>query len=256
VRKQLSRLKGGGFARLASPARVITLALSDVPGDDPRVIGSGPAMPDPDASALAKRTLRKRLGPGEVPRGVVRALRRADPPSPRGSRARTIVIGSGRLFAKAAAAKARELGFKAIRLVGALRGEARVCGPRVVGRFQSARRGRPLCLITTGETIVQVRGPGRGGRNQELALSAAPALRASPYPAVLAAFATDGIDGNSRAGGGLVDDRTQDRAVALGMSIETALDRNDSTSALKLLGGLIVTGPTRTNVADVAVVVG
>lgn len=256
VRKQLSRLKGGGFARLADPARVITLALSDVPGDDPRVIGSSPTVSDPEAPALARRTLRMRLKKGEVPQGVARAFRQAARPGPRGNAASTFVIGSGRVFADAAAAKARDLGFKVRRLIGGLHGEARACGPEIARHFQKTRRKQPLCLIATGETVVELRGRGRGGRNQELALSAACVLAGSGRPVVLAAFATDGIDGNSSAAGGFVDDLTQSRAITAGVAIQRALDRNGSTAALGRLGGLIVTGPTRTNVADVTVVVG
>lgn len=256
VRKQLSRLKGGGFARLAHPARVITLALSDVPGDDPRVIGSGPTVNDPGAAAVARRTLRRRLKKSELPLGVARALRRGAPPGPGGRESRTFVIGSGRVFADAAAAMAGELGFRVRRLIGGLHGEARACGPEIVRRFRATRLEPPICFIATGETVVHIRGPGRGGRNQELALSAAAALAAMGRPVVLAAFATDGIDGNSAAGGGWVDDLTENRAISQGVAIDAALDRNDSTVALGRLGGLIVTGPTRTNVADVAVVLG
>lgn len=256
VRKQLSRLKGGGFARIADPARVITLALSDVPGDDPRVIGSGPAVNDPGARALARLTLRRYLKKNETPSGVARAWRQTATPGKEGRRSATIVIGSGRVFAHAAAARARELGFRVRRLIGGLRGEARACGPEIVRRFEARRMKRPVCLIATGETVVEVRGPGRGGRNQEMALAAAAPLAGSRRPVVFAAFATDGIDGNSPAGGALVDDLTQDRAVTRGVAIEAALDRNDSTAALARLGGLIVTGPTRTNVADVSLVLG
>ena len=256
VRKQLSRLKGGGFARLAAPARVITLALSDVPGDDPRVIGSGPSVPDPGASALARRTVRRLLKKGELPAGVARALRRSTPPAEGANTSATFVIGSGRVFANAAARRARGLGFKVRSLIDGLHGEARACGPEIVRRFQALRGKPPLCLIATGETVVKVRGSGAGGRNQELALSAVSALGRVDRKVVLAAFATDGVDGNSKASGGCVDDRTQTRALDRGVAIGAALDRNDTTKALERLSGLIVTGPTGTNVADVVVVVG
>ena len=256
VRKQLSRLKGGGFARMAAPAQVITLALSDVSGDVIGAIGSGPTVADPRAGALARRTVRTLLKNTEVPPGIRRALRRPGVKSAVTSRTRTLVIGSGRTFAVAAAGEAREIGFRVRLLPGALRGEARLCGPALVGRFDKSRGRSPFCLIATGETVVKVLGEGVGGRNQELALSAIPSLARLRHPAVLVAFATDGADGRSAASGGLVDDGTEYRAIARGVSVQTALNRNDSTKALRRLGSLIVTGPTGTNVADIALILG
>ncbi len=255
VRSRLSRLKGGGFARLAAPARVVTLALSDVPGDDKRVIGSGPAVEDRRAPDRARQTLRKFFTDGEVPLNVARAINRARAKA-RGLRARTVVVGGGRTFARAAGEEARRLGFKVQVRADALQGEARRCGPALVAMFERRRGREPRCLIATGETVVKVLGPGTGGRNQELALSAVPALARFPRPTVLAAFATDGRDGTSWASGGLVDDRTAQRALDLGVSVEKTLARNDSTRALKRLRGLVVTGVTGTNVADVAVLLG
>ena len=254
VRKRLSLLKGGGFARLAAPARVLTLALSDVPGDDPAVIGSGPTVDDPGAAALAREAFRKYLAREAISEGVKRALRRkgGDAFVPRNTR--TFVIGSGRTFARAAAQEARARGFRVRVEPDALRGEARMCGPGLVARFSALRR--PACLIATGETVVDVRGEGRGGRNQEVALSAAEALSRLPLPTVLAAFATDGVDGTSEASGGLVDDLTAPRARARGLSIRAMLAANDSDATLQKLGGLLMTGPTGTNVADVTLVLG
>ena len=256
VRKRLSRLKGGGFARLAAPARVFTLAISDVPGDDPGTIGSGPAIEDAAARASALRALRRYFKGEDVAPGVARALLRPMTKAPIAGRTLTVVIGSGRTFARAAAREAKTLGFCALLRPDALRGEARVCGPELVAKFEAARGRGPTCLIATGETVVNVRGKGRGGRNQELALSSLEALSRCSRPTVLAAFATDGRDGSSNASGGLVDDATARRARARGVSIQAMLDRNDSGGALERLGGLIVTGPTGTNVADVTVVVG
>jgi glycerate-2-kinase len=256
VRKQLSQLKGGGFARLAAPAHVVTLALSDVPGDDPGVIGSGPTVEDPGAAVLARRTMARLLKGSEITPGVARALARPKPRKGRAPASLTRVIGCGRTSAVAAAKKARELGFTASLHIGGLSGEARTCGPRIVARFLASSRRGARCLIATGETVVRVFGRGRGGRNQELALSAAPALARGGRPLVLAGFATDGVDGNSSAAGGMVDDRTDAGARARGVSITEALDRNDSGTALERLGALLVTGPTRTNVADLAVLLG
>jgi glycerate-2-kinase len=256
VRKRLSRLKGGGFSRLAFPARVFTLAISDVPGDDPGTIGSGPTVEDATARAAALRAARKYLVNEALPPGVSRALLRPGSRERVAKRTRTRIIGSGRSFARAAAREAVALGMSTRVRPDALRGEARVCGPQLVAAFE-ALRGRGLsCLIATGETVVSVRGRGRGGRNQELALSSIEALSRCSRPTVLAAFATDGKDGSSGASGGLVDDTTARRARARGVSIPASLDDNDSTDALQRLGGLIVSGPTGTNVADVTIVVG
>ena len=140
--------------------------------------------------------------------------------------------------------------------VDALAGEARLRGPEMVAAFQRLRGAPPHCLIATGETVVTVRGRGRGGRNQELALSAAPALSRVGREVVLASLATDGVDGNSTACGGLIDDQTMTRARERGVRIEEALNANDSTPALRRLGDLLVAGPTGTNVADVTIVLG
>ncbi len=256
VRKRLSRLKGGGFSRLAAPARVFTLAISDVPGDEAGTIGSGPTVEDRTARAAALRALRKYFKGGGAPPGVTRALQRPMSKAPIAGRARTRVIGSGRTFAGAAAREAKALGFRVLLRPGGIRGEARVCGPDLVAKFEAARGRGPACLIATGESVVNVAGPGLGGRNQELALSSVDALSRCSRPTVLAAFATDGMDGPSEASGGLVDDDTSRRARTLRVSIRDALDRNDSARALQRLGGLMVGGPTGTNVADVTVVVG
>lgn len=256
VRKRLSRLKGGGFAALAAPAPVITLALSDVPGDDPRTIGSGPTVKDADAARLARRAVKRYLGADETPPRIRQALDRRVKRGRYVAAGTTVIIGAGRTFAKAAGKEAKRLGFHVSVKVDALAGEARLCGPELVAAFQRLRGARPRCLIATGETVVRVRGRGRGGRNQELALAAAPALSRVGRKVVLAALATDGVDGNSPASGGLVDDHTVIRARQRGVHIKKALDTNDSTRALRRLGNLLVTGPTGTNVADVTMVLG
>jgi glycerate 2-kinase len=255
VRKRLSLLKGGGFARLAAPARVVTLALSDVPGDDIRTIGSGPTAADPNAAILARRALVKYFRAGEIP-AVVRAALDAPSLAGPGRGVRNVIIGSGRTFAAAAAVEAARLGFRTRVLPDALQGEARDCGARLVRRFARWRGGEPSCLIASGETVVHVKGTGRGGRNQEVALGALPALANMKQPTVLAAFATDGRDGNSHAAGGIVDDDAERHALRAGVQVLAELDRNNSNRALRSLGGLLVTGPTGTNVADITVLLG
>jgi glycerate-2-kinase len=256
VRKRLSRLKGGGFAGLAAPARVFTLALSDVPGDEAGTIGSGPTVIDSKAPSLARAAVRKYLGNDAVPAGVKRALERRERRGRGRDTSRIVIIGSGTTFARAAGRQARALGFRVSVRPNLLQGEARACGPDLVRRFESFRRDGPACLIATGETVVRVRGKGKGGRNQELALASIEALARAPRPTVLASLATDGKDGRSSAAGGMVDDRTARSARTLGVPAPEALARNDSFAALRRLGGLLRGGPTQTNVADVTVILG
>jgi hydroxypyruvate reductase len=268
VRKHLSRLKGGGLARLAAPARVVTLALSDVVGDDPAVIASGPTAPDPSTFAEALAVVRRRDPDGRVPQAVVahleagaRGERRETPKpgDPAFRQARFRVIGSNRLALEAAARAARTAGFRPLVLTTRLEGEAREAARVLTAVLRECveadRPARPpVCLLAGGETTVEVRGDGQGGRNQEMAAAAARPLAAFGSPALLASLATDGVDGASDAAGGVVDDGTLAQGEALGLpSPEAFLARNDSRHFLGPLGGLIVTGPTGTNVIDVTV---
>ena len=256
VRKRLSLLKGGGFARLASPATVATLAISDVPGDDVGTIGSGPTVRDRNAATTARRVVARFLGDVALPTGVRRALSAREIHRSRSTHARIKVIGSGRQFAEAAAHRARALGFRSVVREGALHGEARNCGPRLVRVFEEQRKRNPLCLIATGETVVRVLGNGRGGRNQEVALSAIGALSRRPIPTVLATLATDGRDGPTPYCGGLVDDLSSRRARKRGIDWEAFLENNDSSRALRSLNALLKAKNNRTNVADVTVLLG
>ncbi len=266
VRKHLSRLKGGGLARAAAPARVAVLALSDVVGDDLSTIGSGPAAPDPTTYADALAVLERRGVTGEVPDAVrehlARGARGARPETPKPgdalfAKVRARVVGSGRLSARAAAREARRLGFRTRVLTTRLEGEAREAARVLVAILGESletapRGGRPICLLAAGETTVTVRGRGQGGRNQELAVAAALALEGFCAPAAVACLATDGTDGASDAAGGIVDDQTTARGAALGLApAEAFLAENDTRNYLGPLGGLIRTGPTGTNVADV-----
>jgi hydroxypyruvate reductase len=266
VRKHLSRLKGGGLARAAAPARVLTLVLSDVVGDDLSTIASGPTVPDPTTHADALAVLAHRGLLGEVPRAVRAHLeagaRGEVPETPKPGerifrRVATQVIGSTRLSVAAAAREARRQGLRPIVLTTRLEGEAREAARVLVAILREAVEtahpsARPVCLLAGGETTVTVVGSGQGGRNQEMAVSAAEALAGFPAPAVVASFGTDGIDGMSDAAGGVVDDRTTTRAAALGLAPPRAfLAANDTRNFLGPLGDLIVTGPTGTNVCDV-----
>jgi hydroxypyruvate reductase len=266
VRKHLSRLKGGGLAAAAAPARVVTLILSDVVGDDLSTIASGPTAPDPTTFADALDVLRRRGLLPTTPRAVRARLeagaRGELPETPkRGARIfrrQSIhVIGSNRLSVAAAARASRREGLRPLVLTTRLEGEAReVAGVLVAILRECVETARPasppVCLLAGGETTVTVRGEGQGGRNQELAVAAAVALDGFPVPAVVTSLGTDGIDGASDAAGGVVDDRSVARATALGLAPPGAfLAASDSRNFLGPLGDLIVTGPTGTNVVDV-----
>ncbi len=271
VRKHLSRLKGGGLARLAAPARVVCLVLSDVVGDDLSTIASGPTVPDPTTFADARSVLVRRGLWAGLPASVRRHLegglraRRAETPKPGDpvfARVRTRLLGGNRRSVQAAAGVARRLGLATRILTYRLAGEARDVGRALaatLGARIDKRRGcnAPLCLLAGGETTVTVEGRGRGGRNQELALGAVPGLAARRAPALIASLATDGIDGASDAAGAVADDRTAGRAARLGLPpVDAFLAANDSSAFFAPLGDLIVTGPTGTNVADLVVALG
>jgi hydroxypyruvate reductase len=268
VRKHLSRLKGGGLARAAAPARIACLALSDVVGDDPSTIASGPVVPDPTTYATALEALDRTGVRESVPPAVRRHLEagaageRAETPKPGDPLFRRVayhVVGSNRLSVDAAAAEARRQGLRPLVLTTRLEGEAREVARALVAVLRECAEDRrpaapPVCLLAGGETTVTVHGAGRGGRNQELVAAAAEPLAAFPRPAVVASLATDGIDGASDAAGGVADQETLRRAAALGLApLSAFLAENDSRSYLAPLGDLIVTGPTGTNVMDLTV---
>jgi hydroxypyruvate reductase len=268
VRKHLSRLKGGGLARLVAPARLVCLVLSDVVGDDLSTIASGPTVPDPTTYADALRVLRAR-GAWEAASASVRAHLLAGergeapetpkPGDPAFRRVLTRVIGSNRWTLEAAAQEARRLGFRAVVLTSRLEGEAREVARALVSILREcAETGSPevppVCLVVGGETTVTVRGSGRGGRNQEMVAAMVEPLARFPTHAVVASLATDGVDGMSHAAGGVADQETLARSAALGLAGPGAfLDHSDTTNFLGPLGDLIVTGPTGTNVVDLTV---
>jgi hydroxypyruvate reductase len=268
VRKHLSRLKGGGLARAAAPARVVCLALSDVVGDDLSTIASGPTVPDPTTYGDALRILATRgvleKSPASVRAQLEAGARGAIPETPKPgdglfARVATRVVGSNRLSVQAASREARRQGLRPLVLTTRLEGEAREVARALVAVLrecvESGQPARPpVCLLAGGETTVTVRGDGRGGRNQELAVAAAEPLAAFPGPALVASLATDGIDGMSEAAGGVVDQESLARAAALGVAPPAAfLGASDSRGFLAALGDLIVTGPTGTNVVDLTV---
>jgi hydroxypyruvate reductase len=269
VRKHLSTLKGGGMARIASPAAVRALLLSDVIGDDPSVIASGPFSPDPSTFREALEVLRERGVLDAAPRAVRERLEAGargeipetpKPGDPIFDRVECTVIGSNRRSLEAAAARAEDLGYSARIISDALCGEARRAGQEIAALARSGLAGAPggpagIALLAGGETTVTVRGRGKGGRNQEMALAFALAFsEAGPTaPHIFLSAGTDGVDGTTDAAGGLVDSGTIARMRRGGIDPRAALDDNDSHRALSASGDLVRTGPTGTNVADLQV---
>jgi hydroxypyruvate reductase len=257
VRKHLSGIKGGRLAATAFPARVVTLVISDVPGDNPADIASGPTVADSSTFAQARAVL-ARYGITE-PQSVIRHLERgADetpkPGSPRLANSTTVLIATPQLCLQAAAEVARQAGVLPLILGDALEGEAREVAKVMAGiARQAAMHGQPapppVVLLSGGETTVTVRGKGRGGRNVEFLLSLAIALDGLPGVFALAAD-TDGVDGAEETAGAIVTPDTLARAAALGASATERLADNDAHSFFEALRDRVITGPTLTNVND------
>jgi glycerate-2-kinase len=259
VRKHLETLKGGRLARLAYPARVTALILSDVVGDPPDVIASGPVSPDPTTYQDALRVLETRGILADVPESVREHLARGargdveetpKPGDPALARVRVQIVGSAALAARRAMEEAVRRGYDAHVESAEVTGEAREVGESIAERALEMRSGaRPSCSISAGETTVTVRGSGRGGRNQELALAAALRLHGHSGALVFSA-GTDGLDGPTDAAGALATGSTVNRARQEGLDATAHLERNDSYAFFDALGDLVRTGPTGTNVMD------
>jgi hydroxypyruvate reductase len=257
VRKHLSRIKGGRLARAAAPAPVLALAISDVVGDDPAVIGSGPTVPDPTTLAEARATLARY---GIAPEAQIAAAL-ADPAneSPKPSdqifqKNRYVIVANARLSLDAAADEARRLGYPVRVIDYDIEGEAReVAATHARLTLEAKKRGERVLLLSGGELTVTVMGQGTGGRNQEYALALALALDGATGITALAA-GTDGADGGRGAvddpAGAVIDESTLTRSRGLGLSAATFLANNDSGGFFRALGDLVVTGPTQTNVND------
>lgn len=258
VRKQLSAIKGGRLALAAWPAPVLTLAISDVPGDDPAVIASGPTVGDPGDGAAALAILERYgipLDPALRARLAAGELATPKPDDPRLARSRFVLLASPRQMLEAAAAEALRCGVTPLILGDAIEGEAREVARVHAGIALACSRhgfpaGKPCVLLSGGETTVTLRGEGgRGGRNSEFLLGLALALDGAPGIAALAAD-SDGIDGSEDNAGAFVDPQTPARARALGLDGRAALAANDAWGYFAALGDLLVTGPTLTNVND------
>jgi glycerate 2-kinase len=258
VRTWLSQVKGGGLAAAAHPASVLTLLVSDVPGDGPATIASGPTFPPVGTPAEALRILQRRGI--EVPdhvREAIRTGRGAASDTP--VRSRHVVVATPQRSLEAAADLARERGVQPVILGDALQGESREVAA-VLGAIalQVRRHGQPApapcVLLSGGETSVTVRGHGRGGRNVELLLALALALQSTPGITAIACD-TDGVDGAEPVAGALVHPDTLDRAAHLGLDARRYLDDNDAHGFFAALGDQVVTGPTLTNVNDFRAIV-
>ena len=257
VRKHLSAIKGGRLALAAAPARVLTLAISDVPGDDLSTIASGPTVPDPTTCAEALDIVRRHAI--VLPGAADRALRSGAAETPKAgadgfARGEAHVIATAQAALAAAAAAARAQGIAPLVLGDAIEGEAREAA-RVLGgiALSCAAHGVPLAtpcvLLSGGETTVTVRGGGRGGRNAEFLLGLVLALAGHRRIHAIACD-TDGIDGTQDNAGALLLPDTAARAAAAGIDLRARLAENDAYSVFEALGDLVITGPTRTNVND------
>jgi hydroxypyruvate reductase len=263
VRKHLDAVKGGGLARIAAPAHVITLVLSDVVGNPLDAIASGPTVADTSTWAEAGAVFDRYELWGQVPPAVAERVRAGlagdlpetpKPGDPLFSSTRTVVVGSNLVACQAAAQAASDRGLQSMVLTTYIEGEAREVGRVLAGLLREVDSSghplkRPCLLVAGGETTVTVRGEGQGGRNQELALAAAFALRGVDN-VLLASIGTDGNDGPTDAAGAIADGTTLDRAAALGLDARQCLANNDSYSFFDRLGNLVRTGPTNTNVND------
>jgi len=262
VRRHLSAVKGGRLALACHPARVLTLVVSDVPGDDPAVVASGPTVPDGSSGADALAILERYGIPiSEAARAVLAdpALAAPRPDDPRLARNETVVIATAQAALDAAADGARAAGFTPLVLSNSIEGEAReVAIVHAAIARQVIEHGQPLqrpCVILSGgETSVTVRGQGRGGRNAEFLLALAIALRGLKNVHAIACD-TDGIDGTEDNAGALLGPDTLARAAAGGLDAAAMLRDNDGYSLFAALDDLVVTGPTRTNVNDFRAIV-
>lgn len=250
IRKRLSGVKGGRFALRCAPARVFSVVLSDIVGDPLDMIASGPACPDSSTCAQALEIVEKY--DLNLSQAALDCLQRETPKTV--TNVTTCITGSVREFCRAAAEAARKLGYEPHILTDRLECQAREAGQwlSAVAREQ-AGSGKKLAFLAGGETVVKLTGTGKGGRNQELALAAAAGIEDLDGVCIFS-IGSDGTDGPTDAAGGYVDGNTAGKLRNLGIEIPDVLRNNDAYHALDKVGGLIFTGPTGTNVNDVAVV--
>jgi glycerate-2-kinase len=266
VRKHLDSFKGGQLAKRCQPAEVLSLILSDVVGDPLDTIASGPTAPDSTTWEDAKSILERYEAWVDAPESIRRRIEKglagelSDTPKtddPAFSKTHNVLVANNSYAAEAAAKKAAKLGYNAMILSTMVEGEARQVGSVYAGIAREIdSRGRPVhspaAIIIGGETTVDVKGSGKGGRNQELALSSA--KRITGTRCLIASLATDGLDGPTDSAGALVDGFTLDRISRLNLSIDAALKKNDAYPIFEKISDHLITGPTGTNVNDLTLI--
>jgi hydroxypyruvate reductase len=266
VRKHLSKVKGGRLAKLAEPAQLVSLIVSDVVGDPLEAIASGPAVADPTTYSECLEIIRRYNLSDRTPAGALRVLEQGaageidETPKPGDvifERVKNFIVGSNAMALEAARRRAETLGYHTTILSAGIQGESRtvaIAHAALVKKIAQAGEslGRPACVISGGETTVTIRGDGLGGRNQEFALAAAIELDGIDGAVVLSA-GSDGTDGPTDAAGAIVDGSTVARGRAAGLDAAKFLARNDSYHFLQVTDDLLITGPTLTNVMDLQV---
>lgn len=267
LRKHLSAVKGGQLARLAQPATLISLILSDVGGDPLESIASGPTTPDPGTFTLALAVLDKYHLSDRVPPAILSYLQAGQagrhpetpkPDDPIFNNVQNLIIANNQQAVKAAGQEARRLGLNAVHFSSFLEGEARDLGDKLAALTRTLTLDttlvrKPAALLFGGESTVTLKGNGLGGRNQELALAIARQISHIPN-LLVACVATDGNDGPTNAAGAFVDGQTTPRALVAGLDPQVYLDNNDSYHFFQALNDLIITGPTNTNVNDLVLI--
>jgi glycerate-2-kinase len=263
IRKHISNIKGGQLARKIHPARCITLALSDVIGDDLSVIASGPTTPDPSSFDQTISILSKYMIEDKIPAAILKHLKEgqagdiAETPKmgdPEFNTVSNIVIGNNRLALERAQSIAQSYGFNTLILTTMLEGEAKEIGKVIASIIKEIQATnlplkKPACILLGGEPTVQIRGKGKGGRNQELALSVA--LNNIDQPFTFVSCGSDGTDGPTDAAGAFVNQLSLQKAGEKGLAAREFLERNDSYHFFEQINDLIKTGPTGTNVMDI-----
>jgi glycerate-2-kinase len=268
VRKHISAIKGGRLAEIAYPSRVISLILSDVIGDPLDVIASGPTSPDNTTYVDAFAVINKYQLRDKIPENIMSLLQDGvkgainDTPkigNPVFEKVKNIIIGSNKIATKAAAKKANELGFDAMILTTELSGDAKEAAKWLAGEALKVRnekcvaQNKMICLVSGGETTVNVKGNGLGGRNMELALAFAIEIEGTEGITLVSA-GTDGTDGPTDAAGAVVDGQTIEKACKIGLDPDSFLENNDSYTFFKHTGEILITGSTGTNVMDIQVI--
>lgn len=263
VRKHISQMKGGHLARLASPATVISLILSDVIGDPLDVIASGPTVPDPSTFADCRAIMTRYQLENTIPASVIRHMQEGEegrnpetpkPGDPVFKCVQNVLIATSRQALEAARTEAEHRGYHPLILSSSIDGETREIARVYAAIAREIRTSGhpvppPACIISGGETTVTIRGKGKGGRNQEFVLAAAPGIGGLDQTVVFSA-GTDGTDGPTDAAGAIADGLTIARAQQAGLDAESYLNENDAYHFFETLNDLIITGPTNTNVMD------